>query len=49
MGTASLVKGKPGKSTYVTDSTHCINNSVLFSGDNDISEEVLNTSEDKFK
>jgi hypothetical protein len=49
MGTAWLTKEKSGKSMPVTDSTRCINKSVLFSGDNDISEEVLNTFEDKFK
>jgi hypothetical protein len=43
---------KSGKSTSVTDSTHCSNKSVLFSGDNDIdhiNEEVLNILENKFK
>jgi hypothetical protein len=43
MGIASLIKEMPGKSTSVTDSTHCINTEVLCSGSNDaesIDEEV---------
>jgi hypothetical protein len=49
MGNASPTKDKSRKSTSVTDSTRCINKSILFSGDNDISEEVHNTFGEKFK
>jgi hypothetical protein len=49
MGTASVIEEKSRKSTSVIDPTRCINKSVLFSGDNDISKEVLNTFGDKFK
>jgi hypothetical protein len=48
MGIGSLIKEMSGKDIYVVHSTHCINVSILYSGNNDvncISEKVLNSCE----
>jgi hypothetical protein len=36
MGIVSLIKGMSGKRASVTDSTHCINKEIIYSGGNDV-------------